>query len=221
MNLVGVCEDLFSVFHSICSETENHCSEGWPWLSSPGLISHYQGHVHGAVCMKGLKHREGSPLPVTWSVHYHLEKRLRAFQAKTSRLSNSFLPAGCHTAQQLLLKLSELIILQTPHPPPPSCTYAASDSIFKLPHHCVIQVCASDCLSTSILLLFFINTVFVFITFCVPVCFGGKFMFTTTASVSYCGSRKNRSDTVLTPVNNYHWVECFFVIFRQFLDTEL
>lgn len=70
------------------------------------------------------------------------KKRLRAFQAKT-RLSNSFLPAGCHTAQQLLLKLSELIILQSP----PSCTYAAPDSIFKLPLHCAIQVCARDCLT--------------------------------------------------------------------------
>lgn len=152
--------------------------------------------------MKGLKHREGSLLPVTWSVHYHLEKRLRAFQAKTSRLSNSFLPAGCHTAQQLLLKLSELIILQSP----PSCAFAVSDSIFKLPLHYVIQVCARNCLSTSIL---FINTVFAFITFCIPVCFWGKFMVHYHCFSVILWFQKNRSDTVINPVNNYHRVGCF------------
>lgn len=114
-------------------------------------------------------------------------KRLRGFQAKTSRLSNSFLPAGCHTAQQLLLKLSELIILQKP----PSCTYAACDSIFKLPLHCAFQVCARDCLSTSKLLLF-INTVFAFSAFLYTRIFLlGHFMVHITAFfVSYCGYSK-------------------------------
>ncbi len=131
------------------------------------------------------------------------KKRLRAFQAKTSRLSNSFLPAGCHTAQQLLLKLSELIILQSP----PPHAHTLPRTLFLNSHFTALFRFVPG---TALL---FINTVFAFITFCIPVCFGGKFMVHYHCFCVILWFQKNRSDTVLTPVNNSHRVGCFFCHF--------
>jgi len=97
----------------------------------------YQGHLH-CLCVW-----RACSIPVTCHIICPLQpgkERLRGFQTNTSRLSNSFIPAGCHTTQQLLLKLSELISLQNPL----TCMHAACDSIYTLPLHCAFQFCARD-----------------------------------------------------------------------------